>query len=57
MHAEAVVTVVDDEPGVVVLLSVGREVQGEAPMPDDVFVPSLSSLVVLLFWSHSFSVS
>lgn len=54
MHAEAVVTVVDDEPGVVVLLSVGREVQGEASMPDDVFVPSLSSLVILLFWSHSF---
>lgn len=42
LRAEEPVTVIDDEPGVLVQLSEVREVQGEAPMPDDVRVPSSS---------------
>lgn len=45
--AEAVVTVVDDEPGTLVQLSVGREAQHS--MPDELLAPSSSSLEVLLF--------
>lgn len=42
-HEEAVVTVPDGEPGTLGQLSVGREVQVEALMPNEVLAPSSPS--------------
>lgn len=49
MHVEAVFTALDDVSGALVQLTVGRRMQVEAPMPNEVLVPTLSSLAILLF--------